>query len=400
MNLTTIVLVGIGGYGLTYVNALLDGGLSDVKIVGCIDPFPEKCPRLNDLTALGVPIYARIEDFYQKHTADLAVISTPIHLHAPQSIFCMEHGSHVLCEKPMTATIQDAAAMIDARERTGKQAYIGYQACFQRIHHTLKRDLITGRYGKILEACVLTLWPRSKAYYARSPWAGAQKMGEHWALDSIAANANAHIPNLLLFLMGSDMSSTAIPVSVTAELYRANPIENFDTCTIHVETDTGATLFYSGSHASETTYRTQSIQCEGAKITMSQTNGISFATLQDGTKVEYISDEPPESYCQKLRDVIAAIRGKETVYATLESARSHVLMINGAYESANVITVPQELICEQPMGDSTQIYIQGIDDILKTCDRDMIFPSQTGAPWARQGKVINMRGYTHFPRRF
>jgi len=82
----SIALVGIGGYGNTYVQMLLDepaerGG--SFEVIAAVDPHPESCRHLDDLKARGVPLFASLEAFYESHRVDLAVLSTPIALHAP-----------------------------------------------------------------------------------------------------------------------------------------------------------------------------------------------------------------------------------------------------------------------------------------------------------------------------
>src|SRR5207253_7887978 len=86
----SIALVGIGGYGNSYVSALLDAPNRDeFRIVGAIDPSPKLCRRLAELEARSCPVYAAIDDFYASTRADLAVISTPLHLHASQTCFAL-----------------------------------------------------------------------------------------------------------------------------------------------------------------------------------------------------------------------------------------------------------------------------------------------------------------------
>ncbi|HHY23751.1 MAG TPA: Gfo/Idh/MocA family oxidoreductase, partial [Clostridiaceae bacterium] len=108
----SIVLVGAGGYGNIYISELLNNIDKDkFTIVGVVDPNPQGCKYLKELKELKIPFFEDIEEFYAYNNADLAVISTPIQYHATQSCYAMMHGSNVLCEKPVSATIQDALKM-------------------------------------------------------------------------------------------------------------------------------------------------------------------------------------------------------------------------------------------------------------------------------------------------
>ena len=89
-----LVLVGLGGYGGRYVEAVLDQGVElGVQLVGAVDPLPERCERRGEIEKIVGPIHRDLDSFYSAGEADLAVVSTPIHLHAPHTITAVEHGS-------------------------------------------------------------------------------------------------------------------------------------------------------------------------------------------------------------------------------------------------------------------------------------------------------------------
>ena len=116
----TVAVVALGGYGSGYVHALLQPKYRRLAtFVAGVDPTPEKCEQLAALKKQKVPIYPTLDAFYRKakRTPDLMVISSPIQMHAPQSNEALEHGSHVLCEKPMCATVQEANALRRSEER-------------------------------------------------------------------------------------------------------------------------------------------------------------------------------------------------------------------------------------------------------------------------------------------
>ncbi len=281
----SVVLSGIGGYGGQYLDALLDPASQDrVELVGAVDPFPERCARLAELRARGVPVFPSLQAFYAQASAELAIISAPIHEHCPQTCLALEHGSHVLCEKPLAATVQDADRMIEARDRAGRQAAIGYQWSFCPAILDLKRDILAGRFGQARRLTTVVLWPRTQDYYRRNAWAGRQKSVDGaWVLDSPVNNAAAHYLHNMLFVLGEAVDRSAGLDRAQAELYRANPIENYDTAALRCFTDGGAEVLFYTSHAVSENVGPQFVfEFERGVVRLDGLDGVINATLEDG----------------------------------------------------------------------------------------------------------------------
>ena len=79
-------------------------------------------------------------------------MSAPPHSHAEITIASLEAGCHVNCEKPMAKTAQEARAMAEAAERTGKKLTIAYQNRFRRDSQYLKALCERGDLGEIYYA--------------------------------------------------------------------------------------------------------------------------------------------------------------------------------------------------------------------------------------------------------
>ena len=64
-------------------------------------------------------IFTSLEEMAASDKVDAIYIASPNYMHAQQSILCMSHGKHVLCEKPMASNAREAAAMIAASKKYG-----------------------------------------------------------------------------------------------------------------------------------------------------------------------------------------------------------------------------------------------------------------------------------------
>jgi len=161
----SVVLVGIGGYGETFVREIFENPDELIELVGVVDPFPERCMWLKLIKQREVPIYCNMEEFYSKNSADLAVISTPIFLHTQHMLTALKYGSNVLCEKPLCSDESDIDALFEAQKKAGKFIYIGYQWSYSDAITELKRDILNGRFGELVGMKTLILRPRDRDYF-------------------------------------------------------------------------------------------------------------------------------------------------------------------------------------------------------------------------------------------
>ena len=391
-NAVSILLIGIGGYGNLYSGALLDNMNNDkYYIKGIVDPKPENSKHYERIIKLEIPIFSKIEEFYEKRTADLAIISSPIHFHATQSIYALSKGSNVLCEKPICATKQDAEKMIEAKNKSGKFLAIGYQWSYCSAMLNLKRDILSGKFGRAQRLKTLVLWPRDEMYYSRG-WAGKLTDGKgNLVYDSVANNATAHYLHNMFFILGNRLDKATSLKSVQAELYRANKIENFDTTATKIITEDGVEILFIAAHP------TASIvgpcfeyQFEKGKIYYELSPDISKNTIKaimnDGTEIDY--GNPSVTEAEKLWVAINAVNNNAVITCFAETALPHISCINAMQESVpSIKEFPVDLV--KTKGTPAVTFVEGLDKILLDCYHTWKLPSECGIPWASVGKTIN-----------
>lgn len=388
----SVVLVGISGYGNLYLKELLSNQYESVHLNGVVDIHPEKSEYYQEIIAREIPIYDSIEAYYDRHQADLAIISTPIHLHKDQSCYCMNHGSNVLCEKPMTSNPEDIRIMKDTRNKTGKFLAIGFNWSFAPSTLDLKKDILDGKFGSPIRFKSMVQWPRNEAYYNRSSWAG-KKYSPDGAMifDSVANNATAHFVHHLLFLSGDQIDTSADLDTVTAELYRVNHIETFDTCAVQIKTKNDVDLFYYASHAVKEN-RDPCFQLEFEKATItyhsSDNSNDVVAVWKDGTEKTY--EDPEQSHLIKLPVCIDAIRtGDYQIPCGPEAASAHVKSIQAMHDSVpNINIFPESSIHYDT--NKNQYWIENLGADLHQCYTNWGLPSDLDLKWSIRGKNIKM----------
>ncbi len=396
----SLVLVGIGGMGAVYVRELLDAKDPwPFRIAGAVDPEPERCAWLEELRAAGVPVFATLEDFYRNRTAELAVVSSPIQCHAGQTCLALTKGSDVLCEKPAAGTIREVRAMIEAEREADRWVSVGYQWSFSPAVQELKKDIMKGLFGRAKRLKCLYLWPRNEKYYGRTSWAGKKRdAAGGWVLDSPAQNAMAHDLHNMFYVLGKETSSAAAPVEVEAELYRANPIENFDTAAMRARTGDGAEILLYVTHASRKekgpvfSYEFE----KGVVRCSSRTSGIQAEFTAGGLKSYGV---PDAGGMNKLWDAIRSVRTGERPVCGLEASSSQTLCVNGMQESMPEIRdFPGGLRHVLEEQGSRRVWVEGLDDALAGCYAADALPSELGLSWSAKGRLVKLGAQYSFPK--
>jgi predicted dehydrogenase len=379
----------MGGYGASYLKDLLSQQPTDtMRFIAAADPVPSHCEFLSEVQSRRIPVYPTLEALLAQVTPDLVVLSTPPQLHAEQVILSLGQGCHVLCEKPVACDAEDVKQMIAARDRTENLVAVGYQWSFSPAILRLKNDVINGRFGKPTRLRTMVLWPRDERYYTRNDWAGKQRDSQgRQVLDSPVNNACSHFLHNMFFVLGPQMDQSDVPTKVVAELYRANPIENYDTGIIRCETSTGAELLFIASHATQSQVNPRlKYEFERATIHFGGDFGSQLvAHLSDGTVVNY--GQPAEASTRtKLNDICEAILNQRPVACGLEAAASQTLCMLAAQRSMPQITeFPAGMIVKSGEPGDRSFCVTDLESKLTECYERFLLPSDAGFEWARPG---------------
>lgn len=120
----------------------------NVELVAFCDPVEERAQKYADL--YGAKAYTNYEVMLSELKPDAVSVCTPNYLHAPVSIAAANAGAHVLVEKPMASTDEEAAAMIEAARKNGVYLMVGHNQRLMPPHAKAKQLLENGDLGKVL----------------------------------------------------------------------------------------------------------------------------------------------------------------------------------------------------------------------------------------------------------
>lgn len=396
-----VVFAGVGGYGDVNLSSIINYADTDCyEIVGIVDPFVKNAAKYNWIVEKQIPCYDTIEAFYKEKTAELAIISTPIPMHKIQAITAMQNGSNVLCEKPLVSTLQDLDELEAIQRQTGRMLGVGFQWSFCQPILDLKKDILSGLFGKPQCLKTLVAWPRYDEYYLGSTWKGrALDKNSNYILDCITTNATAHYLHNICFIMGDKLSSAAMPQNVSASVYRGKDIETYDTCFIKGEFSNGCEFSYIVTHSGEENINPIfEYKFENAVVSLDETTGSSdiIATFKDGSTKVYGNPQSNKSASQKLTSMLLATAENDDrlVTCVAETVRPHLKICNAIFDKVSIENFPKEL-CYRSEGKAGS-FVKNLSKDCKACYDEFKMPYEIGFSWAVLDTPLELSSYSKF----
>ena len=246
---------------------------------------------------------------------DIICLCTPSGQHAQQTIAAAQAGKHVIVEKPMALSLEDADRMISACDAANVKLGIALQRRAEPNFQKVRAAIEIGDLGAITLGTVLIPYYRPQSYYDQAEWRGT------WALDGggVLMNQGVHLIDLLVWFMGGD------PVDAHAFAQTAHhdiEVEDILTATLRFENNALATVTATTTTEPGFPHRVEiygtkgGIQIEGETIASWQ--------LADPTQAQvepFVSDEVAEAgaasdprgikatgHINIFRDFISAVR--------------------------------------------------------------------------------------------
>jgi UDP-N-acetylglucosamine 3-dehydrogenase len=184
------------------------------ELVAVYDPVQERAEYLAE--EYGMLVASSEDCLINNKDIDAIVVATPNSEHARLTVNALKAGKHVLCEKPMATSLEDAAAMIKAAEKSGKKLMIGHNQCLMAPHLKAKQLLNDGVIGDVLT------FRSSFGHGGPETW--SQDNGAHtWFFKKEKAyvgsmgDLGVHKAYLLPWLLGADFSEAAAFVETKAK---------------------------------------------------------------------------------------------------------------------------------------------------------------------------------------
>ena len=326
-------LVGCGRISKRHSELLGENQIAGAQLVAVCDKIVSKAQVIAD--KYSIPAYSCLHDMMKAEKIDVVVVLTESGLHAQHTIELAPYGAHVVVEKPMALTLDDADAMIEACDKHGVKLFVVKQNRFNVPIVQLREALDQGRFGKLIMGTIRVRWCRPQAYYDQDSWRGT------WVYDGgVLTNQASHHVDLLEWMMGDVESVFAKSKNALAD------IEAEDTAVVILKFRNGAL----GVIEATTAIRpkdlegsisilgeTGSVEVGGFAVNEMKTWNFSESKGADDNVIEKYSVNPPNVYGfghqAYYEHVVDCLRNKTPQLVDGLQGRKSLELINAIYES-------------------------------------------------------------------
>lgn len=324
-------LIGCGH--IAKKHALAIENIKEARLVAVYDKIPQAMDYY--VENFGAKPYKDLLEMLKDPTIDVVNICTPSGLHSKITLEVAKAKKHIIVEKPIALTLEDANLMIKASRENNVKLAVVHPNRFRPAVQELKKLMDEGRFGKLSHANATVRWNRNQAYYDQAPWRGTKEFD-----GGVLMNQAIHNIDLLIWLMG-DVEEV---YSMSATRLRKIEVE---------DVSTGVVRFKNGAlgvvEAATTIYPKnleESLSIFGEKGTaiIGGTNATQFNHLVieslDNEKVNNIIEKIKKNPLGKsghqciIEDMIKAIKEDREPIVNGEDGKKALQLVLAFYESA------------------------------------------------------------------
>lgn len=281
-------VVGCGWVGRDLVAPAIEA-CPDADLVALCDPDPIRLGAAVGTHPQAVGC-ADVDTVLARPDVDAVYVATPNHTHAAVVVAAAQAGRHVLCEKPMAVTVEEATAMVEACDAAGVRYATAFDQRYHAAHRRVRQLVADGALG------VVTL---VQVHYACwlgedwTPWPG--RTTDNWRIDPARAGGGAmidlapHSIDLVPYLLADEWTDL-----VAMEQHCVHGYDVPDGAVLVGRLDGGALASISVSYNSPERLPRRRLELHGTRAmaeaidTMGQTAGgrLTLVGAADGTRAD------------------------------------------------------------------------------------------------------------------
>jgi UDP-N-acetylglucosamine 3-dehydrogenase len=214
-----------------------------VEIVAVCDIVEERAEKM--AKEYGTKAFTDYKEVLKLDDIDAISVCLPNYLHAPVSIDALNAGKHVLCEKPMATSKEEAEAMIEAAKVNDKKLMIAHNQRFVTSHQKGKEIIDSGKLGKIYSFKTTFGHPGPEGWSVDG--AGSWFFNKEKAFIGAMGDLGVHKADLMRYLLGE---FTEVGAFIETNAKQNTEVDDNAVCILRTESGIIGTLAASWAYVS------------------------------------------------------------------------------------------------------------------------------------------------------
>ncbi len=265
MDKVRLGIIGIGNMGSGHLKNILEGKVPEMEVTAVADRQEGRRAWAKENLPESVVIFEEGTDLIAAGVCDGVLIAVPHYQHPELTIDAMNHGLHVMCEKPAGVYTKQVREMNDAAKKCDRVFGMMFNQRTNCIYRKMHELVTSGELGAIKRVnWIVTDWYRTQSYYDSGSWRATWD-GEG---GGVLLNQCPHNMDLIQWICG-------MPSKVQAFCHNGkwHDIEVEDDVTAYLEYPNGATGVFvtttadaPGTNRFEITLEMGKLVCENGKL--------------------------------------------------------------------------------------------------------------------------------------
>ncbi len=315
-------IVGCGGIGRTHLRAYRNNRIAPVALVDAVPASAEAAAQ-----EYGGQPYGDYREMFAQANLDAISVCTPPNVHREISVAALEAGIAVLCEKPMTTTLEDAEAIEQAAESTGRLFMPGHCHRFQPHVERVRQLIDAGELGlpRMFRFRIGFSFPKAQNSWFSDP---------DIAGGGILIDTHVHTVDVFRYLIGEVEQVTALTSTVDTPLGPALRVE--DSAIMTVRSTEGAL------GVMEASWRTQPSEVQLTVYGTAARATVDYRSMQlrvqgdEDSEPRVVEVEEGNRFDREVAHFLACVRGEQSPRLTARDGVTAIRILMEAYRSQGV----------------------------------------------------------------
>lgn len=186
-------IVGCGHIAKKHAEAIKNS--ENAELFAVCDTVEERMSPF--IEEYGTKGFVSLDELLQQEELDIVNICTPSGYHADIAVKAANAGKHIVVEKPIALTLEDADRIIEACKKNDVKLSVVHPNRFRPAIMETRKLMDENRFGTLSHANATVRWNRNQEYYDQAPWRGTKGLD-----GGVLMNQAIHNLDLLIWLMG------------------------------------------------------------------------------------------------------------------------------------------------------------------------------------------------------